>query len=71
MLVRALSNGFFQGKRIRVGQEFHVADEKLLGKWMEVLEGGKKKPAAKAKKLKDEAPAKEGKEELSKDDLVI
>lgn len=59
--------GYYNERRIRPGEVFEIPDKEKPGRWMEVVEK-KKRPV---KKLKDEEPAKEGKEELSKDDLVI
>lgn len=43
--VRAISKGFYDGDRKRPGDTFTVPDEKMLGIWMERLDG---KPHPKA-----------------------
>jgi hypothetical protein len=42
--VKALTNGFYDGSRVRSGAIFEIPDKSVLGKWMEVVEEPKPKP---------------------------
>lgn len=45
--VRALTDGFYNGSRIRAGKVFAISDGHKLGKWMEEIKPKTPEPAAK------------------------
>ncbi len=60
MLVRAKRLGFYDNKRRKPGQEFHINSEKEFSKvWMERLEGAEVKEAPRVVKAQDKPAPKE------------